>query len=385
MKTHNPFHLENQLKFLKTNLEQGADLFITDEGRKAYYKSLLIEIQTITQTVKDGIALIKRNTNLFPNKPLFKTDFVQLDDDIQSAWENMQEKHELGKSLVKLDKAIQELREQLQIAHGCLNNPGAAKMLEFFQTLWNKFEQKIWPAKAQELQSKVLAGLYHNTTVCRRQLHNQMKFASDKLNAHPIGVMTQIELGEQGGNLLDEISSNGHLVADILAPTIFNNREDLGNNNCIFEFFTCFMTYQVLKAEYDKIGTSRTAEALNDHEAWFVTIGNKLLGEVKNEYQERFLQLIKDLCRQPELTEAFKHATLKSPFNLKLAYNLIGLMKRKGLFRDISFIGLSNLVSKPRQDQYIKASYYNEKENSELNPKLYQTACTIIDTWMKKP
>ena len=236
MKTHSPFHLEDQLKFLRTNLEQGADLFTTVEGRKAYYKSLLIEIQTTTKTVKEGIALIKRNTNLFPNKALFKTDFVQLDDDIQSAWEDMQEKYELGKSLAKLDKAIQELREQLQIAHGCLNNPGADKMLEFFQTLWNKFEQKIWPAKAQELQSKVLAGLSHNTTTCRRQLHNQMKFVSDKLNAHPIAVMTQIELGEQGGNLLDEISSNGHLVADTLAPTIFNNREDLGNNNCIFEF-----------------------------------------------------------------------------------------------------------------------------------------------------
>ena len=378
---NNPYHIEDQLKFLHCNLEQGAALFTTEEGSKAYYKSLLIEIQNITQTVKEGIALIQRNTNLFPNKPLFKTDFVQLDDNIQSAWENMQEKHELGKSLAKLDKAIQELREQLQIAHSCLNNPEASKMLEFFQVLWNKFEQKIWPTKAQELQTKVLAGLSHNTATRRRQLLNKMKFAMDQLNAHPIAVMTLIEMD---GNLMDEISYDGRLVADTLAPTIFNNRECLGSNKCIYDFFSSFMTYQVLKAEYDKTGTARATESQNDMEIWFDAIGNKLLCEVKSDYQQRFPQLCKDLCHQADLTEAFKHGTLKSPFNLKLAYNLIGVMRRKGLFRDSSFIALSGLVSKPRQDQYIKAGYYNEEKDSELNPKLYQEACNIIDVWMKK-
>jgi len=378
---NNPYHIEDQLKFLHCNLEQGAALFTTEEGSKAYYKSLLIEIQNITQTVKEGIALIQRNTNLFPNKPLFKTDFVQLDENIQSAWENMQEKYELGKSLVKLDKAIQELREQLQIAHSCLNNPEASKMLEFFQVLWNKFEQKIWPTKAQELQTKVLAGLSHNTATRRRQLLNKMKFAMDQLNAHPIAVMTLIEMD---GNLMDEISYDGRLVADTLAPTIFNNRECLGSNKCIYDFFSSFMTYQVLKAEYDKTGTARATESQNDMEIWFDAIGNKLLCEVKSDYQQRFPQLCKDLCHQADLTEAFKHGTLKSPFNLKLAYNLIGVMRRKGLFRDTSFIALSRLVSKPRQDQYIKAGYYNEEKDSELNPKLYQEACNIIDVWMKK-
>lgn len=378
---NNPYHIEDQLKFLHCNLEQGAALFTTEEGSKAYYKSLLIEIQNITQTVKEGIALIQRNTNLFPNKPLFKTDFVQLDDNIQSAWENMQEKHELGKSLAKLDKVIQELREQLQIAHSCLNNPEASKMLEFFQLLWNKFEQKIWPTKAQELQTKVLAGLSHNTATRRRQLLNKMRFAMDQLNAHPIAVMTLIEMD---GNLMDEISYDGRLVADTLAPTIFNNRECLGSNKCIYDFFSSFMTYQVLKAEYDKTSTTRATESQNDMEVWFVAIGSKLLCEVKSDYQQRFQQLCKDLCHQADFAEAFKHGTLKNPFNLKLAYNLIGVMRRKGLFRDTSFIALSGLVSKPRQDQYIKAGYYNEEKDSELNPKLYQEACNIIDVWMKK-
>ena len=378
---NNPYHIEDQLKFLHSNLEQGAALFTTEEGRKAYFKSLLIEIQTVIQTVKEGIVLIQRNTNLFPNKPLFKTDFVQLDDDIQSAWENMQEKHELGKSLAKLDKAIQELREQLQIAHSCLNNPEACKMIEFFHVLWNKFEQKIWPTKAQELQTKVLAGLSHNTATRRRQLLNKMKFALDQLNAHPIAVMTLIEME---GNFMDEISHDGRLVADALAPTIFNNRECLGSNKCIYDFFSSFMTYQVLKAECDKTSPTRTTESQNDMETWLLDIGNKLLCEVKTDYQQRFPQLCKDLCRQHDLMEAFKHGTLKSPFNLKLAYNLIGVMKRKGLFSDTSFIALSGLVSKPRQDQYIKAGYYDEEKDSELNPKLYQEACNIIDAWMKK-
>lgn len=119
-------------------------------------------------------------------------------------------------------------------------------------------------------------------------------------------------------------------------------------------------------------------------EVWFVAIGSKLLCEVKSDYQQRFQQLCMDLCHQADFAEAFKHGTLKNPFNLKLAYNLIGVMRRKGLFRDTSFIALSGLVSKPRQDQYIKAGYYNEEKDSELNPKLYQEACNIIDVWMKK-
>jgi hypothetical protein len=144
------------------------------------------------------------------------------------------------------------------------------------------------------------------------------------------------------------------------------------------------MTYQVLKTEYDKTTTARTTESQNDMEDWFVAIGNKLFDEVKAEYQQRFPQLCKDLCHHTDLAEAFRHGTLKSPFNFKLAYNLIGVMKHKGLFRDTSFIALSGLVSKPRQDQYIKAGYYNEEKDSELNPKLYQEACNIIDIWMKK-
>ena len=377
---NNPYHIEDQLKFLHSNLEQGAALFTTEEGSKAYYKSLLIEIQNITQTVKEGIALIKRNTNLFPNKPLFKTDFVQLDDNIQAAWENMQEKHELGKSLAKIDKAIQELREQLQIAHSCLNNPEASKMLEFFQVLWNKFEQKIWPTKAQELQTKVLAGLSHNTATRRRQLLNKMKFAMDQLNAHPIAVMTLIEVE---GNLMDEISHDGRLVADTLAPTIFNNRECLGSNKCIFEFFTLFMTYNALNEELNKIHFDQASESQQKLDNWFLAMADKLQHDVKPAYRPRFNTLIVDLCHHPDLNKVLKKSTLRDSFNLKLAYNLFGIMIGLNVFSISTIDTLRKRLTTSNHNVYFSYDKYIQfgSTTSELTEHLEQVATEIIDNW----
>ena len=75
MKTKHPFHLEDQLKILKTNLEQGANLFTTDEGRRAYYRSLLIEIHQISLTLGDCLNLIHDNLQLFPTQSFYQTNF----------------------------------------------------------------------------------------------------------------------------------------------------------------------------------------------------------------------------------------------------------------------------------------------------------------------
>lgn len=380
MKTNSPFHLEDQLKFLRINLEQGAALFTTDEGRKAYYRSLLIEIRQITEMVKEGIILIKRNTTLFPTKALFKTPFAQFDDEIQSAWEKMQEKHELGKSFANLDKALQELHEQLQTAHACLNTPEAQKMIDMFLVLWNKFELKIWPAKAQELQAKVLAGLSHSSKTRHRQLNNQLKITLDKLNRHPITILKQIELG---GEPMDEISHRGQLVAEALAPIIFNNRDELGTNKCIFEFFTLFMTYNALNEELNKIHFDQASESQQKLDNWFLAMADKLQHDVKPAYRPHFNTLIVDLCHHPDLNKVLKKSTLRDSFNLKLAYNLFGIMIGLNVFSICAIDTLRKRLTTSNHNVYFTYNKYIQfgSNTSELTEHLEQVATEIIGNW----
>jgi len=371
MKNNSPFHLEDQLKFLRINLEQGAALFTTDEGRKAYYRSLLIEIRQITELVKEGIIQIKRNTTLFPTKALFE---------IQSAWEKMQEKHELGKSLANLDKALQELHEQLQVAHASLNTPEAQKMIDMFLVLWNKFELKIWPAKAQELQAKVLAGLSQSSKTRHRQLNNQLKITMDKLNSHPITILKQIELG---GELMEEISHRGHLVPEALAPTIFNNRDELGNNNCVFEFFTLFMTYNALNEELNKIHFDQASESQQKLVNWFLAMADRLQYDVKPAYRPRFNTLIVEFCHHSDLNKVLIKPTLREPFNLKLAYNLFGIMIGLNVFSISTIDTLRKRLTTYNHNVYFSYDKYIQfgSTTSELTEHLEKVANKIIDNW----
>ena len=65
-KFNNSLTIQDQLKFLIDNLEQDAGPFTTDEGRKARYNSLLVEIKQINLIMRRNIQLIQDNTVLFP-------------------------------------------------------------------------------------------------------------------------------------------------------------------------------------------------------------------------------------------------------------------------------------------------------------------------------
>jgi hypothetical protein len=119
---------------------------------------------------------------------------------------------------------------------------------------------------------------------------------------------------------------------------------------------------------------------------WFVGLGDKLQQHaVRQELRPNFPMLISNLCQHPDLADALKKKSLKMEYNLKLAYNLFGLMMRKNLFLDnVTMRSVDNLISAQRQDQYIKAGKYNnEGKYNELNSALRQKASETIDSWLK--
>ena len=68
MYNYNTVTFQDQLKFLINNLEQGAGLFTTDEGRKAHFNSLLVEIKHVNLIMRHNIQLIQDNNVLFPSQ-----------------------------------------------------------------------------------------------------------------------------------------------------------------------------------------------------------------------------------------------------------------------------------------------------------------------------
>lgn len=382
MKTDQTIHIEDQLKFLMRNLEQGAGLFFTDEGRKAYFKALLIEIPLTTKNLEKCIALIKQNQILFPNQALFKTDFLKHRENIKLAWELLQDDMADTKNTIKLTKAINDLCDQLLVAHTCLYSPDTKKMLEYYQVLWNTFEQKKWPVMKQDFQSHVMAGLpaspHNRIPKLRKHLNNKL----DELTHHPIAVKKLIDLE---GNLLDEISCNGHLVAEAIAPVIFNYRNTFRNNKCIYEFFNLFMTYQMLKDELEAIKSQHGKDPDSDVKKWFEQLSNKVTEAVRPEYEKTFPNIIHLLCGNNDILSTLKVSTLQGPYNLKLAYNLFGVMFDKGLFKFKKVAPLRKLLSDTRQDEYFKTYLYSDfgSYTSQLTPQRLAEVQSIVDSCIK--
>ena len=114
MKTNRPFHLEDRLKILKDNLEQGAKLFTTDEGRKAYYRSLLVEINQITLIIEECLNLIHDNLQLFPTYSFYQTNF-ELENKSLLDWETSHREDFYGPPEIFM--ALDNLRHLLQQAN----------------------------------------------------------------------------------------------------------------------------------------------------------------------------------------------------------------------------------------------------------------------------
>ena len=366
---------QDRLKYLTDNLEQDAGLFTTDEGRKAHYHSLLVEIEQIILILKGYLLLLQENTELFPSSSLFKTDFLTPNEQLKTCQKLYQDNPLVPARLIK---AIGELRDLLQEAHSCLDSPTLQKMIVFYDVLWDKFCTKKWPAMQRHFQSHTIACLPLSPYSRQRAVSQHLNKTLDALKAHPIATHV---VGD--GELLDEISRDGQLIPSVIAPILYNYRSELMNNDRVYEFFRRFMTYQLLLAERDKIGDCRANDSQHALETWFLGLGHKLDDYVAPTNAEQFDDLLLSLCHQPDLAQAFMKGTLNAPFNLKLAYNLFGIMNDNMVFTTRVVSTLRKCFSKKRIDEYFKAYLYTSFNSyaSELSETLLSTARNIIADW----
>ncbi len=209
MKTNPPFHLENQLKFLKTNLEQGAALFTTDEGRDAYYRSLLIEINQIILIMREYLNLIHDNLQLFPTHSFYKTNF-ELENNALLEWETQHREDPFCPP--EIFTALDTLRHLLQKANNDIDSPTFEQMLLIYQLRWNNFCNRKWPDMKGKVETQIIACLPLEPGARQQALHNHIEKVLADLNNHPLGQ----KLAAQGITF-DEYCHNGQLVRDDIA------------------------------------------------------------------------------------------------------------------------------------------------------------------------
>ena len=257
-------------------------------------------------------------------------------------------------------------------------------MLVYYQTLNNEFETTKKKKAKHYLHANIMAILPQKADMRRKTLeHYQSKYLQ-KLEENKVFQCKKMHLF---GNVFDEICHDGALIPESIAPTLFKHHKNIGNKEVVLDFFQLFMIYQAIQDELDKVNKSDHNTPADDNmRNWFAGLGDKLQQHaVRQELRPNFPTLISNLCQHPDLADALKKKSLKVEYNLKLAYNLFGLMMRKNLFDDnVTMRFVDNLISSQRQDQYIKAGKYNDEgKYNELNPTLRQTATEIIDSWLK--
>lgn len=375
MKTNPPFHLENQLKFLKTNLEQGAALFTTDEGRDAYYRSLLIEINQIILIMREYLNLIHDNLQLFPTHSFYKTNF-ELENNALLEWETQHREDPFCPP--EIFTALDTLRHLLQKANNDIDSPTFEQMLLIYQLRWNNFCNRKWPDMKGKVETQIIACLPSEPGARQQALHNHIEKVLADLNNHTLGQ----KLAAQGITF-DEYCHNGQLVNTVVAPNLFNCRKKLGNNNKVYEFFAHFMTYNMLLEELDKIQLDHTFEVQQELDNWYLALADKLKDDVKPDYAPRFDDLIVELCHHPELYECLKKSTLRAPFNLKLVYNLFGIMIGEKVFKTNAVDPLRSKLTSNKTNPYFTYNKYHDFDSSysELNEHLLHIANGIIANW----
>ena len=104
---------------------------------------------------------------------------------------------------------------------------------------------------------------------------------------------------------------------------------------------------------------------------------------VRPEYYDHFHDLALSLCRQPDLNAAFLKPTLQEPFNIKLAYNLFGIMNDNGIFTTRAVAPIRKCLTEKRADEYFKDYLYKAygSYTSELSDTLLAVARNTITAW----
>lgn len=375
MKTKHPFHLEDQLKILKTNLEQGANLFTTDEGRRAYYRSLLIEIHQISLTLGDCLNLIHDNLQLFPTQSFYQTNF-ELENKNLLDWEH--DHREDVSWPPEIFTELDNLRHLLQQAGIDIESPSFEQMQLIYQLRWNNFYNRKWQGLKGKVETQIIACLPSDPAMRQQVLQQRIDEKRNALTNHPLGQ----QLANQGISF-DEYSHNGHLVETVVAPNLFNCRKALGNNNKVYEFFTLYMTYNMLLEERDKIHLDHNNQIHHELDKWFLDLSHKLGDDVKPDFAPRFDDLIVELCHHPDLYECLKKSSLRSQFNLKLAYNLFGIMIGEKVFMTNAIDPLRSKITTTKTNPYFTYDKYSKygSSYSELNAHLLEVAKSIIANW----
>ena len=377
MKTNEFYTLQERVETLLLNLSLGCSLYTTPKGHKAYAHSLLVEIQNVILFLNDAIDIIRSNKAFFPIDPVFLTNFIPLRKKIKE-WVN-QHRNEPYLSEDHY-KALKKLQNLLAEADSRLNNPDLAQMMACYQTAWDAFITQKWPNMLHETQVHTLVGMPTRLDSRRRILNHALESTTHDLLEHPVTRALKAD-----DILPDDINVDGELIPQVVAPTLYKHRRELREKACLYEFFRLFMTYQLFRAELDKLSAHNTDDAKEQLVKWWLDLTDKVHDVVRPEYYDHFHELALSLCRQPDLNAAFLKPTLNGPFNVKLAYNLFGIMLNKNVFSIRAVATLRKMFTDKNVDNYFSIGGYGAygKYTSALSAVLETTATDIIVEWKK--
>lgn len=377
MKTNESYTLQERVETLLLNLSLGCSLYTTPKGRKAYAHSLLVEIQNVILFLNDAIDVIQSNKEFFPIDPVFFTNFIPLRKKIKEWVGQHRNEPYLSEKHYKVLKKLQNL---LVEADSRLNNPDLAQMMACYQTAWNAFITQKWPNMLHETEVHTLVGMPTRLDSRRRILNHALESTTHALLEHPVTRALKAD-----DILPDDISANGELIPQVIAPTLYKHRRELREKTRLYEFFRLFMTHQLFHNELDKLSVHKTDNIKEQLEKWWLDLTDKVQEDVRPEYCDRFRDLAFSLCRQPDLNAAFLKPTLQGLFNVKLAYNLFGIMLSKNVFTFRAVATLRKTFTEKNVDNYFSIGGYSKygAYTSALSAALEATATGIIVEWKK--
>ena len=377
MKTNESYTLQERVETLVLNLSMGCSLYTTLKGRKAYAHSLLVEIQNVILFLNAALDVIQSNKEFFPIDPVFYTNFIALKKKIKEWVNQYRNEPYLSDEHYKTLKKLQSL---LTEADSRLNNPDLAQMIACYQTAWDAFITQKWPYMLHETEVHTLVGMPTRLDSRRRILNHALESTTHDLLEHPVSRALKAD-----DILPDDISVNGQLIPQVIAPTLYKHRRELREKACLYEFFRLFMTYQLFRDELDKLSAHKTNATKEQLEQWWLALADKVHDDVRPEYHDRFHDLALSLCHQHDLNDAFLKPTLQGPFNVKLAYNLFGIMFNKNVFTLRAVATLRKTFTDKNVDNYFSIGGYTDygKYTSALSAALEATATNIIVEWKK--
>ena len=378
MKTNESYTMQERVETLVLNLSMGCSLYTTPKGRKAYAHSLLVEIQNVILFLNAALDVIQSNKEFFPIDPLFYTNFIALKKKIKE-WVN----HHRNEPCLSDEhyKTLKKLQSLLTEADSKLNNPELAQMIACYQTAWDAFITLKWPDMLHEIEVHTLVGMPTRLNSRRRILNHALESTTHDLLEHPVTRALKAD-----DILPDDISVNGQLIPQVIAPTLYKHRRDLHEKACLYEFFRLFMTYQLYENELQKLSSDNAADLQSQLEQWFLDLFDKVKDLAPSHYQDGLHTLALSLCRHPDLAPVFKKGSLNEPFNLKLAYNLFGIMKTKEVMT-VPVATLRKALNPKNVDNYFSINGYTHYDNytSALTPALEKTATDLIVAWKQHP